>query len=168
MSGPRAANTGRSQFPADALGRSPRSEAAMSIAPVPQGAGFVFSTRTEKERRADQAPCFRRLLQSLQNFGHFSPLVFPAAFASFHSALHFLRRSLNDMPDLSSDFFLVFSLVVAISAAARSTGRITAVVPARNATEKTVASVRFNMDETPSWTAWPDRPGPERAILQPA
>src|SRR6185436_1755729 len=85
-------------------------------------------------RRIDrQPPCFRRLLQSLQNFGHFSALVLPAAFISFHSALHFLRRSLNVMPDLSSDFFLVNSLVVAISAAARSTGRMMVVVPARNA-----------------------------------
>src|SRR6476646_10657025 len=78
-----------------------------------------------------QPPCFRRLLQSLQYFGHFHALVFPAAFISFHSALHFLRRSLKVMPDLSSDFFLVNSLVVAISAAARSTGRMMVVVPAR-------------------------------------
>src|SRR5205085_4016845 len=91
-----------------------------------------------------QPPCFRRLLQSLQNFGHFSALVLPAAFISFHSAPHFLRRSLPVIPDLSSDFFLVFSLVGAISAAARSTGRMTAVAPARNAADRTAENVRFN------------------------
>src|SRR6185295_14000483 len=97
-------------------------------------------------RRIDrQAPCLRRLLQSLQNFGHFSALVLPAAFISFHSALHFLRRSLNDMPDLSLDLSLDF----AISATASSTGRMTGVAPHRNAAERTVASVRFNMEEAP-------------------
>src|SRR2546421_7197264 len=107
---------------------------------------FVFKRGPHGARAANgQPPCFRRLLQSLQYFGHFSALVFPAAFISFHSALHFLRRSLNVMPDLSSDFFLDFSLVVAISAAARSTGRMT-VVPARNATEQAMARLRFSIE----------------------
>src|SRR5438874_4398387 len=131
---------------------------------------FVFKRGPHGARAANgQPPCFRRLLQSLQYFGHFSALVLPAAFISFHSALHFLRRSLKVIPDLSSAFFLAFSFVGAISAAARSTGRIMVIVPARNAADRTAKTVRFNMDETPSYDCVADRPGPGRrhCIQQP-
>src|SRR5205085_5157015 len=147
-------DTGRSQFLAYALGLLPRGRNLEPRSLPCRQALDLHLRPAQREHAGDQVLCpLRRLLQSLQNFGHFSPLVFPAVFISFHSALHFAIRSLPVVPDLSFDF----SLVVPTSAAARSTGRMTMAVPARNAAENTMASERFNMEVLPEMTARPDQ-----------
>jgi len=69
---------------------------------------LLASENFEARRRVVQPPALRRLLQALQNFGHFIPFsTLPAAFISFHSAAHFFSRSRVAARAAARDIFAV-------------------------------------------------------------